>query len=1378
MSAADVREFLRLSPPEMLRAVLETVRLRDAKRLPPGADKLILRTMRQGESKRRAPLRFLMGGLWLHGLRNSDELDAADCAALLDAGTAAEVLARAPGVRMLVEFEAPEALMRWGLVRAVLEDRPLAVVALGLLAAEPDDRALPAVRDMWTACRDAHPELPARPAGLAELREAIRRGSSPRPEDLVTELDGLRDRFAAAADAADRAAGSLREGRRPDDADLKLIKGAVADYDGVRRRIGAVLPGEHPADLPALASSVRDAVSALLAGDRLRALRGLQGPEFVAELLDEVRQAADGDADGDDGAGLAVLAELIEAMGVKEDRSEVPALAGRARTELPDRWHPLVDVALMGGLTVEDVPDGATPPSAEQPPAAPPSADPPTGEQPSTGQTSDEPPPAEPSTSEQSSAVPSEEAVDVPAPRKAPDDEPPGEDAAEMSALDAFLEETIPAARARPERSNPTRPKSQAAPDELPERQPSESVDVDSRGLGKPDLVEGAEDVSSRHQSAVPGEDDASQQAADLLAAEGAALGAGRFGLAGWIRKTAGRPDAEVHARWCAALASGMAVFAGPLTAEFAALAAGLDAKALAEDPAGGVLAWAAAIRAGLVYPDATRLVEGLNVVVSAHPVLKECGEAFALAARAGVYLSPGMDGWIRGAAGLAEARRTASQDAARLLEEAPHRTVKLARATEVWKALVLKDGEIGRLLTLAAGDDPAGADAAAAEVVRLRAGTGVDRLIDETDARVNGRKKGKPIIAGARATLHKWIDGALGAVGAWAAAVKEHGDGGPDSRDWRTVPLRQLRETIEGHRAAADEALVAMADKHRLPTDVHRFPSDAHRLPADAHRPPTDAHRLSSDAQRLLIDANRPASEAHRLAVDPPATWQPAAAALEGARGLLAESFALLDGRPLPTTEPPAARLLNLDLLAAVDVPLDPRTLHPLGEVSAERLAEVALAGPPDWAAVFEARAARLDHEGTEAVVAALESVDPEAAARLRARQEELVREARTARDGRVERVRARIATSRRDGLLTEGEERAGEETLNRLTAASHDFDRVQDAPNDLLAQLFEKPDHYDAHSYRMAYRDGPDRAPLSIGQITGLLRAERLVHVVTGSAAMHAERVVRSLEDMPAELPGLALRSVRPGDGTLEAALRRARGHGGHDVILVDLHAPHYADQFERRLAEARAAVADESGEGTLSVVLVAGPASAPAWLRCASADDVELVPLRRFDPPAVRQWMLEDSLGFPDDAGQRELVRRTGGWPALVGRVVTGIAGRGGDRDQALDVVLRQVRARPTALLDDTGVRADECLAAAWRELVNWDGRETPEDFAALLAASGEQGTAALTSDTLRARAYTGTRDLVDALRTLGALESAGGLLACEPVLAEATRWADQG
>ncbi|MFI0372357.1 hypothetical protein ACH35V_31215 [Actinomadura sp. 1N219] len=1941
VSAEDVREFLRLSPPELVRAVLDVVRLGGKKKTSPAAADLVLRTMRHGEPRRRQDLRFLIGGVYVHGFRNVDGLDADDCVRLLGASTAAGVLERASGLRVLLGWDAPEAIARWGLVRVVQDDRPLAAVALGLLAAEPDERA-PGARAMWDALRERHPELPVQPAGLLEVKELAGRGPGeepPGPERLAEELDELRGRFQDAADASDRVAGRLRAGHRPEDADLALVQRAVADFDGVRTRIDALLPGERPAELPALAAAVQAAVEAGQKDDRVRALRRIEGPEVVAGLLDEVRQAASEESEADE--GLAVLAELIEARR-EEPPLRAPELAERARTELPSAWHLLIDMALIGQLTIADDDDDDAP-------------------------------------------VP--EAVEVPAPREAPPDEtvpdetagddppPPPSDESELSELDAFIEQSLP--DELPAKTEPPPIQAPVVRTVVPERNRVEPTEMEA-----------------------PVEEPEPGRAPGLAEAEAAALQAGRFGLAGWLRRTAGRPDAEVNARWCAALAAEMAVFAGPLSAEFAAASRDLDAKALADDPAGGVLAWAAAIRAGLVYPEATRLVDALNVVVSGHPVLKECGEAFAQAARAGVYLSPGMDGWIRGAAGLAEARRAASGEAARLLDEAPHRTIKLARATEVWKALLLNDGVVRRLLEPAADDDPARVDEAVARIVRLRAGTEIDRLIDETDKRVNGPKKGRPIIAGARAKLHAWIDGALDTAGRWAAAVKETeqgsgATGGKDAasgnRDWRVGPLRQLRDTVSGRHREADAALA-------------------------------------------------------EVAITIAGTAGEAAEAAGAARSLLGAAFALLDGAELAGAEPPAARVLNRDLLPAAGVPLDPYTLRPRGPVEPEALASVALAGPPDWAAVFEARAERLDHEGTEAVVSVLRTLAPEAAERLHARRDDLVRDARAARDERVEHVRDLIAKSRRDGLLTEGEEREAEQTVRLLTADRHDFDRIgrdldallarieercaasaaaeraalaeragefraadvrrverhiddgdlttareflaqlkagkqlpeksedtdfarfypafpdafhrrslltgkrarkqetsgyidelKDAliagrdvaepeldalltgagidiasmreasrrvageglrkwlnlrdgrtktagnmrsligailkmvglegvqggtdtgpdrmwiglddvrhvgssggallpafgsqkspsglrlrllllwgrpggeqlvdllggqpegetvlvlyfgvlsaddrerlgraargrpapvagvlddaavaylacrpqdwpvtvalmapftatdpytpagdvpeemfygrseqirkvtdrmgpsfvfggrqlgksallrkaerdldsdpnrtvillnvqtvgkvrslslwpklgdrlakagvirsglarreqvidavrawadadgnrqllilldeadgflnmdadrgrfedvtalrtlmedtgrrvkvvwaglhqtarfhslPNQPLAQLgdpvaigplepqdafdllvrplatlgfvfpetlaarviaeannapalvqlfaekllarlresprrlpyeitredvaevwrdhrlvrgfqrwfeltlnldkrytviaytvalhalgdgadetltvkqlreecrywwakgfadcggddfrsllaecvnlgvlgvdegryrlrtphilrllggvrevenalenvgdFEEPDHFDAHSYRMPHRDGPERAPLSIGQITGLLRPGRLVHVVAGSAALHADRVVAALTAMPSDRPDLEIRTVRPGDGTFGAAVLRARRHPGHDVIVVDLHAARDRGKFERRFAEARDAVADTTGDGTLSVVLVTGPASAAAWLRCTDAADVELVPLRRFDASAIRQWMLEDALGYPDDAGQRDLVRRTGGWPVLVGRVVTGLAGPGRDRDQVLEDVLRHVRDKPGPFLDDTGVRADPCLAAAWRTLVAENARETAEDLAALLALFGEEGTPGLTPPDLREHGYTGTHDLVDALRALGALDStADGALACEPVLADATRW----
>ncbi|NKZ06303.1 hypothetical protein [Actinomadura latina] len=1947
VSAEDVREVLRLGPPELQRAVLDVVRLGGAKKIPAGAPEQVLRTLRHGDQRRRGHLRVYLGGVFVHGFGNADELGADDCARLLGAGTAAEVLERAPGLRSLLGWDAPVAFVRWGLVRVIVEDRPLAVVALGLLAAEPAER-MPGARALWEALREEHPELPERPVGMLEMR-AIAAGeqeAAPDPERLEAELEELRGRFVTAADAAERVAGCLRDGHRPDDGDLVAVQCVAADFDGLGAQI---LPGERPAGLDELAALVRAAAEAGRRDARVRALRRIEGPDSEAELLAELRRAADG---GDD--ELAVLAELVQVRA--EDRLRAPALAERARAELPGRWHRLIDLALVGELAIGDAPGDEPGPGSVEPQVPGRVDGPPAAEASGPAEMA-----AGTSAPVQETAAPEpvttgDRVVGVPAPREAPVAETVRDERrAEDDALDAFLEGAVgvqpqPAARVERRRDRAARP----AGETPPEPEASET------GL-----------------------------ADELVRAEDAALRDRRFGLAGWLRKAAGRPDAEVDARWCAALAPEMGVYAGSLSAEFAAASRDLDAKALADDPAGGVLAWAAAIRAGLVYPETARVVECLNVVVSGQAVLKECGEAFAQAARAGVYLGPGMDGWIRGAAELAQARGDASRDAARLLEEAPHRTVKLARATEVWKALLPADGELRRLLRPAAEDDAARAAEVAAEVVRLRGGAGVDRLIDETDKRVNGPKKGKPIIAGARRRLRELIDDALGTAGRWAAAVKEHEDAASGDRDWRVVPLRQLRDAVTGRRAEIDAALAALAGT---------------------------AGEAAADAARYLLGG----------------------------------AFALLDGAKPAETEPPAAHVRNRDLLPAPGLALDPRTLEPAGELALADLAAVAHAGPPDWARVFEARAARLDHGGTRAVVSVLETLDAEAASRLRARRDELVGDARDRRDERVERLRDLIAMSRRDGLLTEGEEREAEEAVRLLTAGDrHDFDRIgreldalrarlerlcdasvaaarealaearragdlraadieriedhiegrdlttarefiaqlkagrqlpekaespdferfypafpdvfhrhsrqtgkrarkqetsgyidalkdaliagrdvaepdlygllagagidirdmreasrrvageglrkwvtlregrskspgnlrslidamlkmvglegthgdadqgpdrmwivlddvrhvgsvggallpafgsqkspsggrlrlllhwgrpgpqqlvdllngqpegetvlvlyfgvlsaddraqlgeaarkrrapvagvlddaaiaylacrpqdwsvavalmapftatdpytptggvpeemfygrseqlrkvtdrrgpsfvfggrqlgksallrkaerdlasdpnrtviletiqtvgkvrsislwpilgdrlakagvvrsgltgrdqvidavrgwaaadgnrqllilldeadaflnRDAergrfedvtalrtlmedtgrrvkvvwaglhqtarfhglPNQPLAQLgepiaigpldpqdafdllvrplatlgftfpetlaarviaeannapalvqlfagnllarlretprplpyeitredvaevwrdqklvdgfqkrfdytltldkrykviaytvalhalddgagealtvrqlreecrywwargfencsgddfrslldecvnlgvlgvddgryrlrtphvlrllggvreienvlesaadFDGPDEFDAHSYRMPHLSGPDRAPLSIGQITGLLRPGRLVHVVAGSAALHAERVAASLQAMPSDRSDLEIRVVRPGEGTFDSAVLRARRHPGHDVIVADLHAARDGEPFERRFAEARHAVADRSGEGTLSVVLVAGPAAAAGWLRYAADDDVELVPLRRFDGAAIRQWMLEDSLGFPDDAGQRELVRRTGGWPTLVGRVVTGLAGR--DRDQALDEVLRQVRAKPAAFLDDTGVLADPCLAAAWRVLVEEDDRGTAEDLAALLTLYGEEGTDGLTSADLREHGYDGTADLVEALRVLGALESADGVLGCEPVLAGATRRAAAG
>lgn len=101
---------------------------------------------------------------------------------------------------------------------------------------------------------------------------------------------------------------------------------------------------------------------------------------------------------------------------------------------------------------------------------------------------------------------------------------------------------------------------------------------------------------------------------------------------------------------------------------------------------------------------------------------------------------------------------------------------------------------------------------------------------------------------------------------------------------------------------------------------------------------------------------------------------------------------------------------------------------------------------------------------------------------------------------------------------------------------------------------------------------------------------------------------------------------------------------------------------------------------------------------------------------------------------------------------------------------------MREDPAGFVADTGVLADECLAAAWRLLVAENAPETPEDLAELLKLHGEESVSALEEQSLRAHGYCDTADLVEALRLLGALEPKEGRLVCEPVLAAATRRLD--
>ncbi|WP_119726724.1 hypothetical protein [Thermomonospora amylolytica] len=1032
VTAADVQRLLQNCPRPFLRTVLGQVGLPDVKRISDRTAEVVLRTLRGGEPRRRRALREILGAGYEHHFGNPDGLTADDCRALLDSGRAAVTLDKASILAAGLAWEGPLSLQRWGLARVVELDLPLAPVALGLLAGEADalGEAGPHAVSAWRALRERHPGLPEDPIGFTRLRELARqRPAAPSTGDeendvttgttpaepsvsaVAAALEELRERLPVAADAADRVAAALHTGRRPDAEEMRLVTEVVTAFDTVRDRIIALVPGAEPmTDLQMLSAALETVRQADAKAARIRALAGIQGPRVVADELAEVRRMARTGT----GDGLDVLAELIEVTCGPDDELRAPALAQQARELLPESCRRLVDVALMGKLAVvppqagspedpDEEDDGGTDPDAE--PGSP---------GPSGGTEAEPPPPddlagtlsahrsdaADPAPGRAEGNPPPEATADAGPGSERASTEPVAEaaradrpEADDLADLDALIAETFPAPRPASEirRAIAGVGDARAAVNEPSAKEPVRPT---------------AGDEAVRDEAAA--EEDAGAAPVELepriLEAEAAALRAGRFGLAGRLRSAAGRPAAEEAARRCAAIATEMARFAGPLSAEFAAAARGVGLRSLSQDPAGALLVWAAAIRAGLVHPtpESTRLLEEMTIVVSDHRVLVDCGDAFAHAARSGAYLGPGVAGRTRGTAEATLLRRQAALEASRLLEEEPHRKIKYQRATEVWKRLLQRQEPVGALLALAAQDDPALADQAAERLTRLRSGDEIDRLIDENARAIAARRQSKKIIAGARAQLVTKVGNALDTVAQWVRAVKEEAADrdAADAQDWRLGLLGQLQESVGQRRP-----LIVAALEER--------------------------------------------------AVNAPDEVQ--AAAAEAARDLLMKSLDLLDGAPLPETEPPVAHAVDRHLLLAPAVSVDPVSFEPFEPPTVEQLIPVAFTADDAWRTAFERRAERGDHEGTHGIITVLERRDPQAAAALRERETVLISKAREARDARIEETRDLVARWARDGALTEHEVRRSEELLSSLTGDRRDFDRIDRSLDELRERLEE---------------------------------------------------------------------------------------------------------------------------------------------------------------------------------------------------------------------------------------------------------------------------------------------------------------------------------
>ncbi|MCC5579040.1 hypothetical protein IMZ11_25780 [Microtetraspora sp. AC03309] len=1109
MTIDDVMS-IRHYPAPLRKDILSHAGIRDMRTITRSAATGLVRVLQGNDRRRRRSLTCLLGSPVIAGFGNHDEMTREDCLSLLRRGEAGEAgeaaLRRSPGLlnSLLATGTLPDALIDLALADVYGHDMPLSTVAVALLVGSAErlgPQAANAVRSAWRELRDLHPDLPEIPVTLPELHDAAVRtiagrqqyvpagepdathgdeagdqesGSEQEPDRLSVEalrdrLDTLRDTFVTAASAAGRIQRALADAARPLDEDVDAVVRGVRDFDGLRGELESM--GDSPITEPTADGLQRtlDQLAATDARDRLiLPLAQVTGPAPLEEILREVREAAVIKS-----PILEPLAELIRLAGDPDAVLEVYDLQERFRQEAPAHWMPVATAAVQGRLTAPaEIPESVvTVAASHQNPElrADEQPDPETAADENGGNQGDE-------DGDGGDTVPEKEPP-VPSPSSGAQDAAGAVDHDELADLDAFITSRLVRQSAPTPPAQTEAKAGKAAP-------PSEGVNLPAARHGTPDQPAPAPVDAS------PADTEPMEITDRVAAAEASALRAGRFGLAAWLHEAAGRPEAEVNARRCAAIAAEMSQFAGPLSAAFTGSAAGLTMRALGNDTAGHLLAWAAALRAGLVHPTAEvyQLFDELAPVFSRYPGLTAYGEAFSKVAEAGAYLVPGLSGRLYDASQAEEHRACASAAADKLLEEGPSQKIKFALASEVWKSLLQnRAAGLGKLLSLTAHDDAARVREVSQELDDLRTGDAIGRMIDMTaKSRPAGRGNTR-IHSGARAKLIEKINNAMQLAADWTAAVHEMESLRTDDSGVSRVVrhLTDLREAVNQYRDQVEEELSLLAG--------------------------------SPD---LLV-----------------------AGAASGAAALIHDTQRLLDGEPPAQSEPLPTHVLNGDLLLLSTIRIAPDTLVPPVTPSVDSLLTLCSVPDRDWRAAFEARAALRDHEGTRALLAVLTHRNPSLAGELRIRRDKLVESARHDRDDRIEDLHDRIAEWRRDGVLPEvaatrystALQALGDDTRDDFGVIADALSELErDAANirgseiaaarDLLTRLSE--DNADVAAARKLIRGYIEAGDLttareSIAQVT---EGKRLPE--TSDTVDHLERFFpgfpQAFEDVSAQLKG----------------------------------------------------------------------------------------------------------------------------------------------------------------------------------------------------------------------------------------------------------------
>ncbi len=476
---------------------------------------------------------------------------------------------------------------------------------------------------------------------------------------------------------------------------------------------------------------------------------------------------------------------------------------------------------------------------------------------------------------------------------------------------------------------------------------------------------------------------DEDRQAARLTNCLGRLLAERRFGLTYWITTAAGRSDGHRRVMRAAALIDATRQPTGACAAALRGALDGISRKELEGDRPAQVVALVSALRAALVspYSETASVITDLVEAFGDLPELAEVADAVHQAALRGLVIGTDVLTSVSDLAEVERAVHDTCEAAAAMLTRPRHFT--FPRATLAWQRWITPDGLVGALLTPAAHDDRARRAQVAARVVRLRSRGELERAITTIDSQL--RSHGSRRLEGsARRNLASAAEEALSVASGWMEAVTalDHHREQASGPTWQHKLLDQLRTTVHERHQAILTQLDALTD--------------------------------GGPAERV--------------------------GAARAAIASLRETFALLDGEPLPGFEWPPALAVNRELVKVAGLRLD-TDLEPHGDLDVDALLD---AVDRDWIDAFNDRSAAGDHVGTKHMLAILHQVAPiEVATLTQRRHAELTAGQQRAAE-RGKQLEVRLDRARRQGFLLEDDWRDLTVRLLATRPQRDDLDQV----------------------------------------------------------------------------------------------------------------------------------------------------------------------------------------------------------------------------------------------------------------------------------------------------------------------------------------------